>query len=63
MITVSDDDETLEIGSTRDELIKYLKECTAEDYARDVLRWYDTDRARPLTLQNGDYSYDIWKIT
>lgn len=64
MITVSDEQETLEVGTTRDELVKYLITCTSTEYANEVLAWYDRgDLEAPFRIPNGDYSIDTWKNT
>lgn len=62
MIYVADDCETLSIGSTGDELEKYLKECADPEYAEEVLEWFSmASPGEEFRIPNGEI-YDTWTI-
>lgn len=62
MITVRDEQETLNVGETREELAKYLSETCADSYRDAVLAWFDDGAQEPLHIANGPHWTDEWKV-
>lgn len=62
MIVVRDEDETLQVGETREDLVKYLADHCAKDYQEAVLAWFDAGAKMPLHIGNGESLVDEWKI-
>lgn len=67
MIVVSDNHgDRVEIGDTREELEKFLSATCSEDYAEQVLTWFDAGSADSLVLDQGDGTdgvIDTWVMT
>lgn len=67
MIVVSDDrGDRVEVGETREKLEAFLLETCDEDYANQVLTWFDSGEAesgKRLILENGlEDILDTWEI-
>ena len=54
MIIVSDNEgDRVEVGTTRLDLENFLEECCSDDYAAEVLTWFDAGAIDTLVLPNG----------
>lgn len=60
-IYVTDNDEKLEVGKDRTELIEYLSWSSEWDYKDLVMRWFDSGHEVPFVIQNGTVT-DTWMV-